>query len=142
FLSKRGELPESEVSKPKQKRPRNVKREAVVVVQKSENEDSDVDIGEIEQPPVISDLLIEPDSPVTETRTSHWLETLPEPTEERTVNQFSIEEEERLCNPEFFCGNPVKTPERYLHLRKSILDAWEQTRPNYLSKTAVRQSLV
>lgn len=42
---------------------------------------------------------------------------------------------------EFFEGRPTKTPERFLKIRNYIIQAWQENRPVYVSKTMVRQGL-
>ena len=64
-----------------------------------------------------------------------------EPAEEKVLDLNIISEEEKEFNYEFFSGNPVKTPERYMKIRDFIITAWNQCKPNYLSKTSVRTGL-
>ena len=47
-----------------------------------------------------------------------------------------ITEEEKLAVPEFFCGRPIKTPDRYLGIRKHLQKLWEQHKPRYLKKSS------
>eukprot|EP01117_Protostelium_nocturnum_P007065 TRINITY_DN2533_c0_g1_i1.p1 TRINITY_DN2533_c0_g1~~TRINITY_DN2533_c0_g1_i1.p1 ORF type:complete len:838 (-),score=276.73 TRINITY_DN2533_c0_g1_i1:71-2584(-) len=63
------------------------------------------------------------------------------PTEEKEMEPESILPEEEQYNFEFFTGNNVKTPGRYLKIRNGIIEAWKKIKPNYLSKTAVRHTL-
>lgn len=48
----------------------------------------------------------------------------------------NITEEEKLAVPEFFCGRPIKTPQRYLAIRKHLQKLWEQQKPRYLKKSS------
>lgn len=45
-------------------------------------------------------------------------------------------QEEREAIPEFFCGRPIKTPERYLGIRKHLQLLWYRNRPSYLKKSS------
>lgn len=48
-----------------------------------------------------------------------------------------ITDAEKVAIPEFFCGRPVKTPERYLAIRRHLLALWDEYKPNeYLKKTS------
>lgn len=62
------------------------------------------------------------------------------PTEEYPLSQ-TISELEKHFHPEFFEGRPTKTPERYLKIRDFILNAWNESKPAYISKTTVRNGL-
>lgn len=48
---------------------------------------------------------------------------------------------EKYLHPEFFEGRPTKTPERFLKIRDYIVNAWNESRPIYVSKTTVRNGL-
>jgi protein MYSM1 len=63
------------------------------------------------------------------------------PQEERLFLPDKVSPDEEKFNSEFFCGNIVKTPDRYLAIRTAILDIWNKTKPNYLSKTSARRGL-
>ena len=52
------------------------------------------------------------------------------------VNSNDITEEEKLAVPEFFCGRPIKTPQRYLGIRKHLQKLWESHKPRYLKKSS------
>jgi hypothetical protein len=69
------------------------------------------------------------------------LSTLSEPLTERIFDAQTIETLEMEMLPEFFCGNSVKTPARYLRIRNFIIETWNKVRPKYLAKTAVRPGL-
>ena len=56
-------------------------------------------------------------------------------------NPNTILPEEMQENQEFFLGRNTKTPERYMSIRNQIIDMWNETKPNYLSKTQVRNKL-
>lgn len=60
---------------------------------------------------------------------------------ERILDEFVISADEKQYNKEFFCGNSIKTPSRYLKIRNFIVQAWQQNKPTYLSKTSVRVGL-
>ena len=47
-----------------------------------------------------------------------------------------ITEEEKLAVPEFFCGRPIKTPQRYLGIRRHLQKLWDQQKPRYLKKSS------
>ncbi|ELP86142.1 hypothetical protein EIN_327990 [Entamoeba invadens IP1] len=51
-----------------------------------------------------------------------------------------LPEEMQECQ-EFFMGRNTKTPERYMAIRNQIIDLWNESKPNYLSKTQVRMKL-
>ncbi|GAT93586.1 hypothetical protein CL6EHI_087430 [Entamoeba histolytica] len=53
-------------------------------------------------------------------------------------NRNTVLPEEMAENQEFFMGRNTKTPERYMTIRNQIIDMWNETKPNYLSKTQVR----
>lgn len=64
-----------------------------------------------------------------------------EPTEALILSPNKISDLEMYFHPEFFEGRPTKTPERYSKIRDFILNAWTDTKPNYVSKTTVRNGL-
>ncbi|KAI9596703.1 hypothetical protein BDF19DRAFT_22304 [Syncephalis fuscata] len=57
------------------------------------------------------------------------------------IDRSSISEEEVKGNPEFFCGKPACTPDRYMKIRNHILNCWHKTRPSYLTKTGARKDM-
>ncbi|RKP24761.1 hypothetical protein SYNPS1DRAFT_29488 [Syncephalis pseudoplumigaleata] len=57
------------------------------------------------------------------------------------IDRNAISADEVRGNPEFFCGKPACTPERYMKIRNHILDCWEKIRPGYLTKTGARRDL-
>ncbi|CAL4177707.1 unnamed protein product, partial [Meganyctiphanes norvegica] len=63
------------------------------------------------------------------------------PTEEKFFDTNQITEEERRVHFEYFDGKGVKTPERYLKIRNYLVNFWNQIKPNYVRKTAVRTGL-
>ncbi|KAJ1981746.1 hypothetical protein H4R34_001959 [Dimargaris verticillata] len=58
-----------------------------------------------------------------------------------TIDPTDITERERRAVPEFFTGKTNKTPDRYMMIRNHILQAWQQCKPKYLTKIAVRPGL-
>jgi len=48
--------------------------------------------------------------------------------QEKVLGVNEITEKERVTMPEFFCGNTVKTPLRYLKIRNYIIDMWQKVR--------------
>lgn len=60
----------------------------------------------------------------------------------KVINPNEISPDERIKCSEWFQGKPAKTPERYLRIRNHILDCWQSTKPNYLTKTAGRKNLI
>jgi hypothetical protein len=48
---------------------------------------------------------------------------------------------EMLANSEFFEGNAVKTPERYVRIRNHIVRTWSMNKQRYITKTSVRRGL-
>lgn len=48
---------------------------------------------------------------------------------------------EMQANSEFFEGNNVKTPERYVRIRNHILRTWLMNKQRYVTKTSVRRGL-
>ncbi|XP_077549523.1 histone H2A deubiquitinase MYSM1-like [Haemaphysalis longicornis] len=67
--------------------------------------------------------------------------TFEPPTEEVVLDKTKITDEEKAVHSEFFSGSSSKTSERYLRIRNSIVEAWENQRPRYLNKTQARQGL-
>ncbi|CAO3574003.1 unnamed protein product [Mortierella alpina] len=59
----------------------------------------------------------------------------------RVMDKAIITEEEKAVHSEFFCNKASKTPERYLRIRNTILQAWERSPSTYLTKTSVRSGL-
>lgn len=70
----------------------------------------------------------------------HTLNDTNEPTAEFPLSQ-EISALEKYLHPEFFEGRPTKTPERFLKIRDYIVNAWNDCRPAYISKTTVRNGL-
>ncbi|XP_070564128.1 histone H2A deubiquitinase MYSM1-like [Ptychodera flava] len=66
---------------------------------------------------------------------------IPKATEEIFLERSIITEDEKSAHPEFFNGRQLKTPQRYLKIRNYILESWDKTKPNYLTKTSVRPGL-
>ncbi|EKX37195.1 hypothetical protein GUITHDRAFT_145154 [Guillardia theta CCMP2712] len=52
------------------------------------------------------------------------------------LENTEITEEEKQAVPEFFCGRPIKTPERYLDIRKHLQRLWLSQKPRYLKKSS------
>lgn len=48
---------------------------------------------------------------------------------------------EMQANSEFFEGNAVKTPERYVRIRNHIVRTWAMNKMRYITKTSVRRGL-
>lgn len=69
------------------------------------------------------------------------LKDLNTPKQEFHINQNELLEIEKYVNYEFFDGRITKTPEQYFRIRNHILSMWNSTKPNYVSKTAVRSGL-
>jgi hypothetical protein len=71
-----------------------------------------------------------------------WLEdiTIP-PQAPLEINEDEIRDIEIRANAEFFEGNSVKTPERYLRIRNHIIRASHPNRDRYVTKTSVRRGL-
>lgn len=67
--------------------------------------------------------------------------TMDVPEQELVIQNTEILEVEQFVHAEFFEGRPTKTRERYLKIRNHILNSWNKSKPNYLSKTAVRLGL-
>ena len=66
-----------------------------------------------------------------------WAGVLPQHDPSRPLPAWALDaasnditEEEKLAVPEFFCGRPIKTPERYLGIRKHLQKLWEQHKVN------------
>lgn len=57
------------------------------------------------------------------------------------IDQSHISALEKHFHHEFFESRPTKTPERFMKIRNYIIKAWQDARPTYVSKTAVRQGL-
>ncbi|KAJ1981676.1 hypothetical protein H4R35_000626 [Dimargaris xerosporica] len=58
-----------------------------------------------------------------------------------SIDPAHITERERRAVPEFFTGKTNKTPDRYMMIRNHIIQAWQQCKPKYLTKIAVRPGL-
>ncbi|KAJ2365626.1 hypothetical protein IW150_006163 [Coemansia sp. RSA 2607] len=58
-----------------------------------------------------------------------------------TLQRDSISDYEQQACPEFFQGKAAKTPSRYLLIRNHILDEWQRTQPQYLTKIRARSGL-
>lgn len=63
------------------------------------------------------------------------------PNKEIDINQQEITALEKYFHMEFFEGRPTKTPDRYIKIRNFIVNAWKESKPMYISKTAVRHGL-
>lgn len=63
------------------------------------------------------------------------------PTEELRINPNQVSELEKFIHSDFFENRTTKTPEQYLRIRNHILSMWQISKPNYISKTAVRVGL-
>lgn len=71
-----------------------------------------------------------------------WLEEVEiPPTRNYEMDEDQILDFEIQANSEFFEGNNVKTPERYLRIRNYILRQWNSNRSKYVTKTSVRRGL-
>eukprot|EP01122_Echinamoeba_exundans_P001813 TRINITY_DN117_c0_g1_i1.p1 TRINITY_DN117_c0_g1~~TRINITY_DN117_c0_g1_i1.p1 ORF type:complete len:839 (+),score=225.70 TRINITY_DN117_c0_g1_i1:685-3201(+) len=71
-----------------------------------------------------------------------WLEdiTIP-PQAPLDIHEDEVRDIEIRANSEFFEGNSVKTPERYLRIRNHIIRASHPNRDRYVTKTSVRRGL-
>lgn len=69
------------------------------------------------------------------------LNSLDLPSEPMILPPNSITELEKYFHSEFFEGRPTKTPERYTKIRAFILNAWNENKPGYVSKTTARSGL-
>lgn len=67
--------------------------------------------------------------------------TFPRPLKERELDLDEVTEEEKIVHYEYFDGKGVKTPERYLKIRNYLINFWNQIKPKYVRKTAVRAGL-
>lgn len=63
------------------------------------------------------------------------------PDAEIDIDPNHISPLEKYFHYEFFEGRPTKTPERFLKIRNFIIHAWHDSKPIYVSKTAVRHGL-
>lgn len=71
-----------------------------------------------------------------------WLEEVEiPPTRNYEMDENQVLDFEIQANSEFFEGNNVKTPERYLRIRNYILRQWNSNRSKYVTKTSVRRGL-
>ncbi|KAJ1920441.1 hypothetical protein H4219_001278 [Mycoemilia scoparia] len=61
--------------------------------------------------------------------------------ENATIDLSAISDKEKEACREFFIGKANKTPERYLRIRNHIIQLWNQCKPKYLTKIAVRPGL-
>ncbi|KAJ1956665.1 hypothetical protein EC988_001229 [Linderina pennispora] len=57
------------------------------------------------------------------------------------IDRTSTCDIERAGCAEFFKGKANKTPERYMTIRNYMVDVWEQTKPQYLTKIKARAGL-
>ncbi|KAI8320525.1 hypothetical protein GQ54DRAFT_212830 [Martensiomyces pterosporus] len=64
---------------------------------------------------------------------------LPQP--KFAVDRSSVCDIERQACREFFQGKANKTPERYMTIRNYMVDQWQSTRPQYLTKIRARAGL-
>ncbi|KAI8374315.1 uncharacterized protein BYT42DRAFT_615489 [Radiomyces spectabilis] len=62
-------------------------------------------------------------------------------TETKIIDRESFTEDERRHNREWFGDRPSRTPERYMRIRNHILDSWQTSCPNYITKSAARKNL-
>ncbi|KAJ6627761.1 Histone H2A deubiquitinase MYSM1 [Pseudolycoriella hygida] len=72
---------------------------------------------------------------------AEFVESLAIPTIEMRLSLSEVTEVEKYFHSEFFEGRPTKTPERYLKIRAFIINSWYECKPQYISKTAVRNGL-
>lgn len=63
------------------------------------------------------------------------------PDSEIDIDLNRISPLEKYFHYEFFEGRPTKTPDRFLKIRNFIIHAWHDSKPIYVSKTAVRHGL-
>lgn len=64
-----------------------------------------------------------------------------DPSQELRIDLKEVGALEKYFHAEFFEGRATKTPERYVKIRNFIVQSWQETRPSYVSKTAVRTGL-
>lgn len=64
-----------------------------------------------------------------------------DPSQEFRIDLKNVGALEKYFHAEFFEGRATKTPERYVKIRNFIVQSWQESRPNYVSKTAVRTGL-
>lgn len=64
-----------------------------------------------------------------------------DPSQEFRIDLKEVGALEKYFHAEFFEGRATKTPERYVKIRNFIVQSWQETRPSYVSKTAVRTGL-
>lgn len=69
------------------------------------------------------------------------LQSMGVPDAEIDIDPNRISPLEKYFHYEFFEGRPTKTPERFLRIRNFIIHAWHDSKPIYISKTAVRHGL-
>jgi len=74
--------------------------------------------------------------PIPSPKFPSWDPTRPLPTWALDLENTEITEEEKQAVPEFFCGRPIKTPERYLDIRKHLQRLWLSQKPRYLKKSS------
>ncbi|PVU88647.1 hypothetical protein BB559_004468 [Furculomyces boomerangus] len=65
-----------------------------------------------------------------------------EPKEKFVINRSIISEYEKKVHTEFFEKKLNKTPQRYFKIRNHILDRWNQSKPEYLTKLGSRKGLI
>lgn len=137
-------------------------KEEVVKINKSvRHDDSDLEVDieyeerKVEEKSVVEDItenvVSEPDNMrsevlaldqvVVHTGVKELLESLETPTNEEQITLESVTILERFVHSEFFENRPTKTQQRYLRIRNHIISSWENTKPNYVTKTAVRNGL-
>jgi hypothetical protein len=63
------------------------------------------------------------------------------PTKVLELQEDHVLDLEMQANSEFFEGNNVKTPERYVRIRNHILRTWIMNKQRYVTKTSVRRGL-
>lgn len=69
------------------------------------------------------------------------LNSIDVPVEDNRLSPQVVTDLEKYFHYEFFEGRPTKTPERYMKIRAYILNAWNENRPAYVSKTTARSGL-
>ncbi|KAI4461922.1 swi/snf complex-related [Holotrichia oblita] len=71
----------------------------------------------------------------------NFLKSMQFPKCEYKMDSEKITDLEKFIHYEFFEGRPTKTPIRYLKIRNHILNAWNNIKPAYVTKTSIRQGL-
>lgn len=96
------------------------------------------DIAVIEDPVAISTAAAAANSFFSQ----EWLEEIfVPPKAPLDLPEDEVREIEIRANQEFFEGNTVKTPERYLRIRNHIIRAWHPNHDRYVTKTSIRRGL-